>query len=414
MGRQLATLRGTLAFSFLSALALTGSAAGEPAALVVWLSLDGVRHDQPDLGSFPALDRVAREGVRAAGLRPVFPSSTFPNHVSLATCARADRHGVVGNRFRDRDRGLFDYENDASWIDAEPIWASAERQGVRSAVFFWVGSETPWRDVAATDLRTPFDSDVSEREKVDQILAWIDRPASRRPGLVLAWWHGTDRAGHAGGPSDPGIADDLARQDAELGRLLEGLDTRDAWSFTTLFVSSDHGMTRADQAIDAAGILRDAGIEAEVISGAAVAFVTLADPGQGDRAAHVLRQQSGHRVYGSSEIPDAFRIRRPRRIGDLLLVAEPPFYYPRQGWLAWLQERWLRWRGGVRGAHGYDPEHRDMAGIFFAMGRGVAPDLELGTVSNLDLAPTASRLLGIAPPADCEGRAIDGISGAPQ
>lgn len=400
------------ACALLCATTLEAAPAGTPAPLVIWLSLDGVRHDQPDLGAFPAFERMARDGVRAEALQPIFPSSTFANHVSMATCAHADRHGIVGNRFRDRARGLFDYENDASWIEAEPVWASAERQGVRSAVFFWIGSETPWHGVAASDRRVPFDSSVSEHEKVDQILAWIDRPAAERPGLVMSWWHGTDRAGHDEGPESPEVARALAGQDGELMRLIQGLDARGAWDFTTLFVSSDHGMTRAGEPIDAAGLLARAGIEAEVISGAAVAFVWLRDPREAARAQEVLRRDPGHAVYRSGEIPAALRIRLPRRTGDLLLVARAPDYYPVAGWLAWLRDAWLRLRGGARGVHGYDPGNPDMAGIFYAMGRGVAPALELGTVSNLDLAPTASRLLGIEAPADCEGRVIDGIADA--
>ena len=30
---------------------------------------------------------------------------------------------------------------DGRWYGAEPIWVTAERQGVKSATFFWVGSE---------------------------------------------------------------------------------------------------------------------------------------------------------------------------------------------------------------------------------------------------------------------------------
>jgi len=390
--------------------AISTDASTSAAPLVIWLSLDGVRHDQPDLQHFPAFERIAREGVRASGLEPVFPTSTFTNHVAMATCAHADRHGIVANRFRDRERGLFDYDDDGSWIEVEPIWASAERQGVRSAVFFWVGSATPWRGIAASDRRTPFDRGVGESAKVDQILAWIDRPARERPGLIMTWWRGTDREGHTGGPDSAAIAARLAQQDAQLGRLLRGIDARNLWSRTTLLVSSDHGMTLASRAIDAARTLGRAGIEAEVISGGAVAFVWLADASQRARAKTLLGRLPGHAVHDAQALPERLRISYPQRIGDLLLVAEPPFYYPRSGWLAALRTAWLAWRGGARGGHGYLPEHPDMAGILFAMGRGVASDLQLDRVSNLDLAPTVSRLLGIEPPAGCEGRGIEAIA----
>ena len=88
---------------------------------VILLSLDGVRYDYAERAETPGLDRMASTGARAQRLLPVFPANTFPNHVSLATGTYVDTHGIVGNRFHDRERGEFDYSDDASWIEAEPI-----------------------------------------------------------------------------------------------------------------------------------------------------------------------------------------------------------------------------------------------------------------------------------------------------
>ena len=83
------------ALAFLLALwALAASPARAGAPTVILLSWDGTRWDYPDRRKLPALERMAREGVRAERLIPVFPTSTFPNHVSLATGAPVDRHGI--------------------------------------------------------------------------------------------------------------------------------------------------------------------------------------------------------------------------------------------------------------------------------------------------------------------------------
>ncbi len=399
-----------LALALFFAGAGTASAADEQSTLI-WLSFDGVRHDQPDRQTLPGLQRIEREGVRAEALRPVFPSTTFPNHVSQATCARPTRHGIVGNRFRDRARGDFAYEADASWILAEPLWIAAERQGVRAAAFFWVGSETPWRGLAASYRRTPFDSAVREAEKVDQILEWLDRPIATRPRLIMTWWRGSDRAGHRHGPDAPEVDAALREQDAKLIRLIEELDRRDAWSTTTLFVSSDHGMGHGERAIDVAEALEGAGVEAELMSSGAVTMVHLREAGETviARAEAALSSLPGHRVHRSRDLVEAGTLGPAERLGELVLVAEPPHFYARTDWT----ERWLAtlfsWWSGGRGIHGYDPKYVDMHGIFYAVGRGVPSGRPLGTVSPLDLAPTASRLLGIDPPADCEGSALPGF-----
>lgn len=373
---------------------------------VVVLSWDGVRHDYPDRTALPALARMARDGVRAARLVPPFPSSTFPSHVTLATGARVDRHGIVANAFRDRERGTFVYSNDASWIRSEPLWCAAERQGVRSAVFFWVGSETPWNGVAATYRKAPFDAAIGEDEKVRQLLAWLDLPDAERPRLLMSWWHGADAPGHRDGPDAPSVTAAMAQQDAALGRLLAGIDARGLWDAVTLIVVSDHGMTTIDAAVDARAVLADAGIAAEVWNSEAVASVWLTDPSRRDAALRVLGRVDGVTTYPADGLPPDWHYDVPDRIGDVVAVVEPPRLFAAHGLWDRLVRRFSLWLGRHQGGHGYDPRRPDMQGIFFALGRGVHAGTQLGEVSALDVAPTVAALLGIAPPREAEGRAL--------
>jgi uncharacterized membrane-anchored protein YhcB (DUF1043 family)/arylsulfatase A-like enzyme len=387
-------------------------AASEVDPVVILLSFDGVRHDYLDRGGLPALERIARTGARARSLTPVFPSSTFPSHVALATGAPADRHGIVGNRFRDPERGDFDYSNDASFIEAEPIWVTAERQGVRSAAFFWVGSETDWNGTGASYRRAPFDAGVGEAEKVAQILAWLDLPAEERPRLILSWWQGADTAGHRFGPDSERTTGSLRGQDRQLARLLEGLDERRVWPYTTLLVVSDHGMIGVSQGIDAAAPLKKAGIRARTIPGGSHVLVYLEDPFQREQAVAALSAVDGVRAYPAQAVPATLRFRHPTRTGDVVALTDPPRTFVRP---------WSRSAGLLRisrvfrttvGAHGYDPEaHPEMGGIFLAVGRGVPAAAVLPPVRAIDVAPTIAGLLGIDPPTHAEGSPIPGIGG---
>lgn len=375
--------------------------------IVIVLSWDGVRHDYLDRAHFPALKRIERQGIRAERLNPVFPSNTFPNHVALATGTHADRHGIVNNVFRDSKRGLYSYSKEADWIDAEPIWSAAERQGVRAATFFWVGSETDWHGTGATLRRTPFDADIGEAEKVDQVLAWLDLPAAQRPGLIMTWWHGTDGVGHMKGPSHPGIVDQLADQDSHLGRLLAGIDDRDIWDHTTLMIVSDHGMTEVDQVIEVSGPLKIAGIDADVILAGATATVFLKDPTTLLEALRVLRQIPEVVVYAADDLPAELRIRHPSRNGDLMLITTPPRTFFQPGLLrsagVYLAGILLDWKAGM---HGYASDHPDMGAILLAMGRGVPKGVRIGPVDSIQVAATIAKLLGIDPPAQAEGPPI--------
>ena len=115
-----AAAAAALAWAGCSSAAGPAATAAGQAPTVIWISLDGVRHDYLDRGELPAFSRMERQGLRAERLRTVAPASTFPAHVSLATGAPPAVHGILDNRFWDPERGDFDYSNDASWIQAEP------------------------------------------------------------------------------------------------------------------------------------------------------------------------------------------------------------------------------------------------------------------------------------------------------
>ncbi len=394
------SVRATLRIAALAvwvALAGTARAADPAPPTVIVLSLDGVRHDYLDRRSFPAFERIAREGLRAARLIPVYPSNTFPGHVSLATGATPAVHGIVDNRFWDRvRRERFDYSNDTSWIEAEPLWAAAERQGVPAAVFFWVGSETDWRGVGARHREAPFDGKVGEAKKVARIFSWLDLPAPDRPRLVMSYWRGADHAGHDEGPDHPDVAKELAGQDRQLGALLAGLDARGAWRHTTLFVVSDHGMTRVGKSVPLKRALRSSKIRAHVEPSSTVAHVFLESPADLERAERLLAGLEGVRVDRREALPASLHLSHPTRTGDLVVRAEPPYTFMSSGILG----------RGALGMHGYPPEHPDMAAIFLALGRGVPAGAKLDAVRMIDVAPTVARVLGIEPPRNAEGRAI--------
>jgi predicted AlkP superfamily pyrophosphatase or phosphodiesterase len=386
--------------------------AGDP--IVILLSWDGVRHDYPDRGSLPSLARMARDGARAERLVPPFPSVTFPSHVTLATGAPVDRHGIVANSFLDRDGRRFHYGNDASWILAEPLWVTAERQGVHAATYFWVGSETAWQGVAATHHEAPFDESVTEDAKVDRILAWLDLPAAERPRLVMSWWHGADAAGHRHGPRSSEVDEAMQGEDAALARLLAGLDARGLWPDATLLVVSDHGMTDVGESVDLAALLREAGVEARVVSAGPVAHLWLADPARRDDAIRVATALPGVRAWPSDALPAALRYGPPSRLGDVVVVTDPPRLFAPESTIEGVTAAVLHLFGWRQGSHGYDPSLPDMGGVFFALGRGVPAGTRLGVVRSMDVAPTVARLLGIAPPRDAEGVPIAGLaSGAP-
>ena len=116
---------------------------------VLMVSFDGFRHDFTTMTDTPNFDKLEEEGVKAEALIPVFPSLTFPNHYSIATGAYSGTHNITGNSFYDKEfrekYSLYDREKvrDPKFYKSEPIWVTAERQGVNAASYYWVGTEAP-------------------------------------------------------------------------------------------------------------------------------------------------------------------------------------------------------------------------------------------------------------------------------
>jgi hypothetical protein len=390
--------------------AWTPARAAGPAAdpSVILLSFDGTRPAdvrRPELAGFA---RLLREGAAAERMDPVFPTNTFPNHASLVTGVAPERHGIVNNVFLDPERGRFDYAADPTWLEAPPLWSILAAHGIPSASFHWVGSEGSWRDGTGPLEWRRFDARTSPDAKVEQILAWLERPPGpARPRFVTAWFRGADHEGHRHGPGSDEVRRDLEAQDESLARLVAGLEARGLLATTTLLVVSDHGMARVERAVDLAGALRGAGVRAATFAGGGFGLVYAKQAAQVGRAAGVAREL-GLEAFERRTAPRALRLGNDR-YGDVVVIAPLGTAFLRES----LGRRFaaaLRLPSATRGgAHGYRPEEESMGAIFVAFGRGAVAGGRLGRVSALDVAPTVLALLGVPAPPELEGVAIPGL-----
>jgi predicted AlkP superfamily pyrophosphatase or phosphodiesterase len=388
MGRLLAASSLAAAILVLPSRAEMRLAAPPYPPTVVLISLDGTRPADVTEALLPSLVALGREGARAGALVPVDPSNTFPNHVSLATGVRPDVHRIVNNSFIDPERGRFSRDEPNVWVESEPIWSIAERHGLPTTSFYWVGSEGPWSGGPGPRETRQFSSRTSEKTKVDQILKWLSTPdPTIRPRLITCWFHGADHAAHSSGPGTTAVAKALASQDTQIARLVREMETRGLFESTTLIFVSDHGMATVAARVNLGSRFRKAGLKLSLlgVGGFASAYF---DEGKGTpeavaRAVEIARD-AGLAAWPRSEAPADWHV-DDVRFGDVVVRA--PVGTAIVGSTTVFD-----------GSHGYDAREPSMAGVLFARGRGVQAGTTIESVSNLAVAPTILRLLDLPVP----------------
>ncbi len=393
-----------VSFCFLILLSLQ-LPAQTPAPVVILISMDGIRYDYPEKLELSAFKRMEQQGLRVGQLYPTFPSSTFPGHASIATGANPLVHGIIDNSFYDRkQRAVFNKDAAYQWLEAEPLWITAVRQGKRSAVYYWLGSEGQWHEQNATYFKSPFKSVSSESEKVTEILRWLDLPVDSRPDLMMSYWHGADAAGHEDGPDSKEVLSALRKQNLALQALIEGLDKRNAWPWVTLIVTSDHGMISRGERVDLAELSRQGNFKGWFRNSSAMAHLNLKKGYNKDKVYEFLKSQSQFDVYKPEQMPKEIRSNHPERSGDLVLIAKPGYWLSSSGFhqkqVTTSSDK--KYSGGM---HGYSPIYvPEMRTIFFAMGRGVKQGSYIKKEDMIDIASSVTKLLDINPPLQSEGK----------
>lgn len=364
------------------------SACAKNDQVTVIISLDGFRWDYTQWYDTPFLDRMAEEGVEAA-LIPSYPSKTFPNHYTLATGLYPDHHGIIGNKFINRATGKkFSLSNrevkhDARYYGGEPIWLTAQRQGLRTAVFYWPGSDV------AVQGKYPdkyFNYDQEPRltfgQRIDGILKQLRRPEAKRPQLIMAYFEQPDHNGHVYGPQAKLTRIAVMEIDKLISNLYERIQKLPISDKVNFIVVSDHGMTLTmpEKHIDARQYLKKEWYYD--IEGDAPANVYVHE-GCADSICQALQGVDHIRVWHRTEVPYYLHYGTNENVGDVVIDTE----------LGWLFSDKKAEYGGT---HGYDPSYNDMHALFRAVGPAFK-HISLPHFPNVDVYPLLCHLLGIEP-----------------
>ena len=351
-------------------------------AFTLLISIDGFRGDYLDRGMSPALSQLARQGAFSQELMPVYPSVTFPNHVSIVTGQYPGNHGIVNNLMIDPDLPgqtfrLADRKAVTApqwWAESTPLWVTLAQQGHSSYTMFWPGAEVEIQGLRPAKWLN-YDHSMTSMQRVQQLLGWLDENSSP-PRFATLYFSEVDSQGHAAGPNHGSVNGSIRSVDQALRFLIDELKTRGLWDTMTVVIAADHGMAhvRADQVVYGPKLLEGMlGVRWEW-SGPA-AGVRVDNPSLIPEVLRRLGAEPSLTCWPKGKTPKAFGPTSHRRFPDVLCLSK-------EGWST--TDRRIGFP--IPGQHGFDPSLMSMQGLLVVHGPDVMPG-RLGRVRNMDIYP---------------------------
>lgn len=361
---------------------------------VILVSFDGYRYDYAQkYGAANLLALESRGASAPKGMTPSYPSVTFPNHYSIVTGLYPEHHGIVAMSFYDPTRKqTYVYNNpatntDGSWYGGTPLWVLAEQQGMRTACFFWPGSEAEIQGMRPS-YYIKYDDALPGEKRVDQVLAWLRLPPEQRPHFITLYFSEVDHAGHLYGPESDQTGTAVLDLDRFLGQLVAGL--KELPLPIDLIVLADHGMEREqggwinlDQYANLSGFTTVGPLlYAPSEAAAQKAYESLSTAAaSADAKFHVYRRLS---------MPPTLHYDSNPREGDPIVVPTGPYAI----------RALARPAGADRppntGVHGYDPQTMpSMEALFAAEGPDIRPGVTVQPFKNVSVFPLVEKLLDL-------------------
>jgi predicted AlkP superfamily pyrophosphatase or phosphodiesterase len=413
---------------------------------VVLISVDGLGASllaDPTL-HLPAIRSLAARGALSAGLRPVFPSVTWPCHSTLITGVAPARHGVLGNHVLDRAGGaIVSHYGDRTDrpIQVETLCHRVAAEGLTAAAVCWPktrgmtcladnipelyeqklferhASPALWAELAESGLPVHRYGEWSRQHALGPLQDWLSAEAAshllsrRPPDLLLIHFLLVDSFQHDFGVNSAEARWALQYVDGLVGSVLASLEVAGRLASTVVAVLGDHGFVPVDRVVfpnaslaadglvrvDRRGAITGHEVRAVGNGGAAHVYVTRG-PSHGllvERMRERLAALPGvEAVFGAKEyaalgLPDPAE---DATQGDLMLTAS-------EGWhFGDAAVEGLPTGPVYQATHGHLPDDPRLLAGFVAAGPGVTEGARLGLLDALDVAPTLAALLGVTLP----------------
>jgi predicted AlkP superfamily pyrophosphatase or phosphodiesterase len=409
--------------------------------IVVLITIDGFPAralDDPRL-PMPTLRKLQADGAYARSMQPINPSVTWPNHTTLITGVTAAEHHVMAN-------GLITLPDDGGEVQVKP-WVPKE-QLVHATTLYdalaahdmstgqvdWVAiygaKNVRWAFAERPDINSPIAQDLIAQGTVtpEQVTGFLDSGSAawhdqiwtdaaidiltrHTPNLLLFHLLQTDTLQHEYGALSPAGYAAFAYADSCIARLIDAAREAGILDRITFVIASDHGFSSYTHVIHPNVALVQQGLlqphdgsyrgDVWILAEGGEASLFIRDPAK--RAALIPKlktyfeaQPGVATVYAADEAPK-LGLPSPAatdQAPQLYLVAKPGYAFA-----GGTEPPLVKDVDPAKGAHGYLNTDPEMQALFIASGAHIRKGVELNHITNLRVAPTIAKILGVSLPA---------------
>lgn len=422
-----------------------------------------VREDVEYLKTLPNFKRCLAGGSEITHMKTIYPSVTYPAHVSLITGCYAGKHGVVSNF------GFTTDNKDDTWlwfadnIKVKDIFSAAKQAGYSTASVFWpVTGCHPDIDYLIDEYWMPLPGDTLEGSfrragSSEEVISIIKKNAHLLPPTYekggkknimaepyadnfliscmcdiieeyapeVSFVHNgyLDNARHQNGQFNSEVTHGVELVDAWLGQLIDALERRGVLEETNIVMVSDHGQINLTRTVKPNVYLADAGYidvneNGEVLdwrafsfSNAMSAMVYLKHPEDTvlhDEVYAYLQHLAKEGLYGFSEVFTKKEIEEKEHLtGDFSFVLETDGYtsFSDSCIRPLVQQKDLSDFRFAAASHGYLPEKGPQP-VFLAKGPDFNENVTISDCSIVDVAPTLATVLNVDLP-EAQGTSLE-------
>lgn len=434
---------------------------------IIVLSADAmVCEDVDKLRGLPNFQKYLAGGSEYKnGMRTIYPSVTYPIHVSMSTGCYAGKHQVTSNFNFTTENKNDNWKWFSDAIAVEDIFTAAKKAGYKTAAIAWPVTgchpsidylmDEYWMPEPGDTLCSSFKRAGSSEEmlqilknnakylekdyylggkkhfmvipEVDDFIVHVSCDVIRQyqPEVTFIHTGAFDSYRHAHGAFSSYLDKGVEDLDKYIGLLMDACQEAGVAEDTNLFLVSDHGQRDINRAINLNVKLADAGLieldkdgkvtdwQAYCFSNAMSALVYVKDPANAalkGKVYRVLRDLQSEGVFGIGRIYTAKEAREEEQLyGDFPFVIESDGYTSfGDSAVRPLVQNFdaSDYRFG-RATHGYMPDYGPQP-VFVAKGPDIREGVTLQRGRVVDEAPTYAKLLGVKLP-KADGKAIEEI-----